>query len=189
MSAFSYVNRRGNRYYLHAARTVTGKLRYFVAKTAGEGALAAMPVGYELTESINGVVSVRRIDRHVPQVAQRDVELVRAEVARHDHLRNHRAECVRGEIVVFEPSSVLDLETEPFARVFGRIRRAPDRLAASTRYAPVLKFVPCGASGYTLHRMNYRGRGGWSWALAHGPLAELMTRVGTIGTDAFFDMM
>ncbi len=66
-----------------------------------------MPEGYEFTESINGVVSVRRIDRHGPHIPEQDVEIVRVEMVRHGQLRHHRAECVRGEIVIFEPSSGL----------------------------------------------------------------------------------
>jgi hypothetical protein len=47
MSELSYKNRRGDRYYLHVGRTKTGKPRYFIAKTHGEGTLDAMPEGYE----------------------------------------------------------------------------------------------------------------------------------------------
>jgi hypothetical protein len=191
VSALSYTNRRGDRYYLHAGRTRTGKQRYFVAKTSGEGTLDAMPEGYEFTESINGVVSVRRIDRHGPQAPKQHVEMVRAEMGRHGQLRYYRAESVRGEIVIFEPSSGLTLEAE-HASLFGfrEIGSPLDRLAARTRYAPVLKFTPCGASGYSVHRMTHRGKGGWSWPLANGPLAKLAGRfVGKIGTEAFFDLM
>ena len=56
MNGLSYTNRRGDRYYLHAGRTKTGKLRYFVAKTAAEGGLDTMPEEEEFPESINGVV-------------------------------------------------------------------------------------------------------------------------------------
>lgn len=53
----SYTNLRGVTFYLHAGTTETGKPRYFVAKTVGPGALTAVPAGFELTESINGVGS------------------------------------------------------------------------------------------------------------------------------------
>jgi hypothetical protein len=43
MSAFTHTNRHGELYYLHAGRTRTGKLRYFVVKTSGERTLDAMP--------------------------------------------------------------------------------------------------------------------------------------------------
>jgi hypothetical protein len=85
MSALTYTNRRSDRYYLHAGRTKTGKLRYFVAKTSGKETLDAMPEGYEFTESINGVVSVRRIDRRGLQAPEQHVKMVRMEMGRHSH--------------------------------------------------------------------------------------------------------
>jgi hypothetical protein len=191
MSALTYTNRHGDRYYLHACRTRTGKLRYFVAKTSGEGTLDAMPEGYEFTESINGVVSVRCIDRRGPQAPEQHVELVRAEMGQHSHLRYYRAESVRGEIVIFEPSSglILDTECASLCGIQG-IESALDLPAARIRYAPIMKFAPCGAGCYSVHRMTYRGQGGWSWPLANGPLAKLAGRfVGKIGTNAFFDLI
>ncbi len=151
-----------------------------------------MPEGYDFTESINGVVSVRRIDRRGPHIPAQDVEIVRVEMARHGQLHHHRAECVRGEIVIFEPSSGLMTLDAEHAHWFG-IRwnePAPNHPAIRTRYAPVLKFVPCGSGDYAVHRMTYRGQGGWSYSLAHGPLVKLVGRfVGKIGTEAFFDLM
>jgi hypothetical protein len=41
-------------------KTKTGKPTYFFARDVGAGVLAQMPEGFEATESINGVVSVRR---------------------------------------------------------------------------------------------------------------------------------
>jgi len=192
VNALSYANRRGNRYYLHAGRTKTGKLRYFVAKSPGEGSLETMPEGYEFAESINGVVSVRRIDRRGPRIPEQDVAIVRVEMARHGQLRHHRAECVRGEIVIFEPVSgltMLDAEDALWPGIRWN-KTAIDHLAARARYAPVLKFAPCRSGDYAVHRMTYRGQGGWSWPLAHGRLVELVGRfVGKIGTEAFFDLM
>ncbi len=151
-----------------------------------------MPEGFEFTESINGVVSVRRIDRSGPQIPVQDVELVRMEMGRHGQLRYYRVECVRGEIVIFEPSSGSMSLDPKHVRCFG-IRwneSILDHLATHMRYAPVLKFVPCGTSDYSVHRMTYSGQGGWSWSLAHGPLEELARRfVGKVGTEAFFDLM
>jgi len=145
MSALTYTNRHRDRYYLHAGRTRTGKVRYIVAKTSGEGTLDAMPEGYEFAESINGVVSVRRIDRHGPQAPEQHVEMVRVEMGRHSHLRYYRAESARGEIVIFEPSSGLnpDAERASLCGIRG-IESALDLPAARIRYAPIMKFAPWG---------------------------------------------
>jgi hypothetical protein len=190
----AYTNRRGDTYYLHAGTTKTGKPRYFVAKTIGAGALAAMPDGFELVESINAVVSVRRIDPNVPTIAPGDLAAVRSELDRHPHLRFHRADVVKDAIVVFEPvggvsAAFLDdanrrelgFFVDPFAR-----RVALDE---RTRFTPVMKFVR-GADGYDVHRMTYRGDSGWSWPIASGrriaPLAARYLR--HIGTPKFFEL-
>ena len=102
--ALSFTNRQGSAYFLHEGKTKTGNPRYFVAKTIREGALAAMPDGYEFSESINGVVSVRKARAGAPEIPDTDLALVRAEIARHDHLRGHRVESRGREIVVYEPT-------------------------------------------------------------------------------------
>src|SRR6267143_3913913 len=68
------------------------------------------------------------------------------------------------ETVVFEPvgcvSSAL-LASDAPARSFDPFAR---RIALDerTRFTPVMKFVRS-AAGYDVHRMTYRGDGGWSW--------------------------
>jgi hypothetical protein len=94
--------------------------------------------------------------------------------------------------MIFEPSSGLMTLDAAHARWFGIRWNEPalDHLATHTRYAPALKFVPCGSGDYAVQRMTYRGQGRWSWPLAQGPLVELVGRfVGKVGTDGFFDLM
>lgn len=193
--ALSYTNRLRDVYFLHAGKTKTGKLRYFVAKTVGEGVLAAMPAGFEFSESINGVVSVRRIDPDAPAVPEADLGLVRAEVGSVERLRLHRVEAVKGEIVIYEPGGGLTIDSiARMAKTFGMTpRQAEERLAGfqeHAQYSPVLKFVPCDDEDYAVHRMTYRGDGGWSWELARGALAGLAKKyVKVVGTEQFFDLM
>ena len=62
--AYSYTNSRGKTYFLHVrTRTLkSGKQQklYFFAKTEKEGALDAIPEGYEVSESKNGLPFLRR---------------------------------------------------------------------------------------------------------------------------------
>jgi hypothetical protein len=185
----------GKTYYLHQGRTKTGKPRYFAARTVREGALTAMPEGYELTESINGVVSVRRVTAAVPKIPDADLALARAELARHPHLRRHRIEEVKGEIVVHEPLGSMSLDAMgEMARALGLSPAQMEaRLGASsaqTRYDPVMKFVPAEPGQYAVHRMTYRGDGGWSWPLAFGPLKKLVKKyLKHVGTEEFFELL
>jgi hypothetical protein len=190
----AYTNRRGQTYYLHAGTTKTGKPRYFVAKTVGAGALTVVPAGFEIVESVNGVVSVRRVDLDAPSIPAPDLEMVRNEFARHQHLALHRADVVRAEIVVFEPLGGLTPELIASGDLAGRLGiplrlfgPRPD-LEKRMRYSPVMKFVPSD-HGYAVHRMTYRGAGGWSSPLDYGQLAKLVVRyVPRVGTEQFFQI-
>ncbi|GEM_PF-567421 len=183
----TYTNRMRNTYYLVEGRTKTGKVRYSAVRTLREGALPAMPEGFEFSESINGVVSVRKIDSAAASVPEADVSRARKEMARHPHLQGCRIEVVKGEIVVFEPWNGYTLRLDDGQDHHTR----DDGLMRRVRYDPVMKFVPSRErSGYWVHRMTYRGDGGWSWPLATGPLSKLLKRfLGCVGTDEFFELM
>ena len=62
--AFTYTNSRGDMYVLHATtRTLkSGKQQtlYYFAKTEKEGALDAVPEGYEVVESKTGLPVLKR---------------------------------------------------------------------------------------------------------------------------------
>jgi hypothetical protein len=62
--AFSHTNSRGKTYYLHATTRAlkSGKEHklYFFAKTEKEGALDAVPEGYEVVESKSGLPMLKR---------------------------------------------------------------------------------------------------------------------------------
>ncbi|MEO7735405.1 MAG: hypothetical protein ABIY55_30910 [Kofleriaceae bacterium] len=189
----SYTNRKGQVYYLHAGRTKTGKRRYFVAKTIGAGALAALPAGFEIVESVNAVVSVRRVDPNARKIPETDLARVRAELAKHPRLRRYRADVVKGDIIVFEPIGGLSDElarhlTTSFQLPPFQLEQRRPELEKGTHYSPVLRFTLIDRE-YAVCRMTYRGDGGWSWALAHGSLGSIAAKyVKSLGTPAFFQL-
>lgn len=189
-SAFRYRNRLGDEYYLHEGRTKTGKPRFYFARSQRAGALATMPCGFEVAESINGVVSVRRLRPHEEAVADTDVARISSEVARHAHLGYHRVRVDHGEIVIYAPDPSPE-SLEELARALATPRSVRQFVAermVRARYSAVMKFVP-NAAGFDVHRMTYRGEGGWSWPLASGSIEALArTFVPAIGTERFFDL-
>lgn len=205
--ALHYTSRSGTSWFLHQGATKTGRPKYYVAKSIGPGAIPAMPAGFEFSESVNGVVSVRRVNNRPKPVDDADVELVLREVARHTHLRYYRVAAGRTEIVIHEPVGALsDSGFQRLASMLGHLRSLPEshlsEIRGRARYTPVLKFVaetavrapgvPSGPSEprtYSVRRMTYRGDGGWSYPLADGPLHNLVRDfVWRIGTDRFFDL-
>ena len=65
--AFSFTNSKGQSYILHHKATVlkNGNTQtiYFFAKVAREGALDAVPAGYEVSESKNGLPVLKRANK------------------------------------------------------------------------------------------------------------------------------
>ena len=61
---FSFTNSKGKSYILHSKTTTlkngNSKTIYFFAKEAREGALDAVPDGYEVSESKNGLPVLKR---------------------------------------------------------------------------------------------------------------------------------
>jgi hypothetical protein len=62
--AFSFTNSKGNTYFLHSKTTQLKSGReqtiYFFAKTVKDGSLDAVPAGYEVSESKNGLPVLRK---------------------------------------------------------------------------------------------------------------------------------
>ena len=66
--AFSYTNAKGKTYYLHAStRTLKSgkehKLYYFAKVEKEEGGLEAVPDGYLVSETKNGLPVLKRIEK------------------------------------------------------------------------------------------------------------------------------
>lgn len=189
--AFSYENRLGVRYYLHEGKTKTGKSRYFFARAVRDGALTQVPRGFEVTESINGVVSVRREKHAEISIPLADVKLVEEAVDRHRHLRWFKVRAIGSAMHVFEPHPRPDEVRSIAEHAFfvGRIEQYVEERMAKAQYAPVMKFE-MEADHYVVFRMTYRGRGGWSWPLATGKLPSLLKKfLPSVGTEKFFDLM
>jgi len=62
--AFSYTNKRGVTYFLHSRVTMlkSGKSQtlYFFAKEKKAGVLEAVPTGYKVAETVNGLPVLKK---------------------------------------------------------------------------------------------------------------------------------
>jgi len=185
---YEYRNRMGNTYYLHEGKTKTGKARYFFAKTVRDGARREMPKGFECTESINGVVSVRRKTQEHALIPAEDIHIIEAELRRHRHLRYYRVQADKNSIIIFEPFPKVD-DLSRLSRYGYPPSRADIKMRmARAQYSPVMKFDR-GEKYYTAYRMTYRGSGGWSWPIKSGKLEVLVKQlVKHIGTDGFYEL-
>lgn len=189
--ALTYTNRNGRTYYLHRRETRKGKTRYVFARKPGEGVLEEIPEGYEVRESVNGIVSLARARPR--KIAEDEAQIVRSIVAELGH-DDHRVEVEPDAVVVFEPdrSRAQLEEVIRFLGPHGKRPEAMDVLTRGMRYSPVLRFVLADeqARVFSVERMTYRGEGGWSWPLDQGPLADLAERfLSHLGKDSFYELL
>lgn len=83
--AVTYTNRKGKEYILCAGQTKTGKPRYFFAREQKGEVLESIPDGYEISESVNGIVS---LSKFMPKLIT-DEELSIIEQAINAHPKRH----------------------------------------------------------------------------------------------------
>src|SRR5579872_1209568 len=82
-----YTNRFGRAYYIRSSNGA-GSARYVVS-VSPKGALATVPAGYEICESINGHVSVRLIrPRRISVAEQHLIENAMSKIRPHGYMAN-----------------------------------------------------------------------------------------------------
>src|SRR6266702_3386782 len=105
--AVSYTNRKGLTYTLYRGQTRTGKPRYYFGR-AGQGQgepVTEIPVGYTISESINGVVSLVK-DR--PSLIQpEEMAVIEAVIHKHPEAHRYRVSVKNNRIEIYE-NAVLD---------------------------------------------------------------------------------
>jgi len=212
---YTYTNRKGVEYFLHAKTTAKGKTRYAMTRES-DGALAELPEGYEIAENPNGLVSVRQAKPRLILPAER--ELVET-CLREYGLKYYRVGVKGKEIALFEPNFDIDevagIDT-PFAgrpesiageiqtkarETFGskaleaymqdRQQRARQRAEKYAHFSPVLRFTLADKKKrlFDVARMTYRGRGGWH-DLDMLPLPRAARKyIKHLGNDSFFDLV
>jgi len=99
--SITHTNRKDVTFYLCRGVTKTGKPRYFFAREPDKGEpVEAIPEGYEVVESVNGVVSLAKARPALIRPEER--ALVQAAVALHPKWRNYRVDVKDERIVVNE---------------------------------------------------------------------------------------
>jgi len=191
----TYTNRENVTYTLCRGTTKTGKPRYYFAREPKGEPVNRIPEGYEIRESVNGVVSLART--RPQQIRSDERAAVEAALKQHPKAGNYRVDVKGKQIVVYERAGPDIDDLSPLLRAVGGIssaRRASlqDMLDKSAQFSPVLRFTLSDEEKRTFYaeRWCYLGSiDDWIHAGSSGPvhlLAQLM--IPKLGTDAFFDL-
>ena len=187
----NYTNRKGQIYRLCQGTTKTGKPRYFFAREPKGEPVDALPAGYHIEESVNGVVSLVK-DR--PQViADTELTAVEAAVQRSPQRGNFQVRVKDHTIVIFERQGP---DIAALKRIFEHLdplpRSAVEHLEQAGRYIPILRFVLLDHEQrlFTAQRWHFSGSiDDWIYLGRSGQIAALARQfVPPLGTDAYFEL-
>jgi hypothetical protein len=99
----TYTNRKGTTYFLNKGVTKTGKPRYTFAREQKNEPVDVLPDGYEIEESINGVVSLLKSRPRL--ISMEEVAAVQAALDEHPNARNYRLTLKHEHILIYERST------------------------------------------------------------------------------------
>jgi hypothetical protein len=196
MTNITFTNRKGTRYFLCVGKTKLGKIRYAFARDPGKTPVTSIPVGHEIRESINGVVSLAKARPIL--IRDTEADAVKSELGKHPKGSRYRVNVQPDSITIYEGTGP-DLEALngllaarlgiPLLRVDAAITATADRHA---QYMPMLRFLLISSDKRTFAalRMCFRsGVDGWIPVSASGKLSKLVNKlVPTLGTDAFYEL-
>ena len=190
----TYTNRKGTTYYLCQSVTRTGKPRYYFAREPKGEPVEEVPHGYEIGESVNGLVFLRQA--RPAQILPAEVAAVEAAVARHPKPRDYRVSIKHDRIEVYErigpDPGELASRLAGFSGAFhGKEAAMREFLEEGSRFSPVLRFILANAEKRTfrVERMHYGGRDEWFAIRAEGPVDKLAKNlIPTLGTHRFTDL-
>ena len=197
--SITHTNRKGVTFYLCRGVTKTGKPRYFFPREPDKGEpVEAIPEGYEVVESVNGVVSLAKVRPAL--IRPEELALVRAAVAVHPKSRNYRVDVKGVQIVVYEREGADPDHVARRYRGFAWTCPLPcwppgcaKTFDRSARFTPVLRFTLTDEAKRTFYveRWCYLGSiDDWVDIGAAGQLSCLVKQtVPKLGTDAFFELM
>lgn len=191
-----HTNRKGRTYFLCKGMTKTGKTRYFFSREQKGEPVEEIPTGYEIVESVNGVVSLAKIRPKL--IDPSEIAAVEGALQQHPEAKQYKVNVRHDMIEIYERVGA-DL-TEVIDGLFGlgHIMRRPskeflekeERLA---QYTPVLRFILYDEAKrrFGVQRMCYLGGiDGFIDICAGGNIEDLAKElIPTLGTDEFFELI
>ena len=187
----TYINRKGTTYYLCKGITKTGKPRYFFAREPKGEAIDAIPEGYQIEESVNGIVSL--VKDRPKLIAPEETAVVEAALKRHPKGGNYRLGVKHNQIVVYERLGPDVKNLNAILGIFGPLdQRAREYLDHSAQYTPIMRFILDDPEkrDYHAERWCYRGSiDDWIYAGQSGKIETLARKlIPTLGTDDFYEL-
>lgn len=187
--AFTYQTRRGKTYYLHTGPKRGGGIQHFLSRDAAGPLAEAIPEGFEIHETPNGQVYLRRIKPAL--VRPEELEQVRRALAKlQSEAARYLAEVRDNQIVIHEGATGIDLLRQINVRLSDR--DLVEYAARGARLTPVMRFILEDPAARIFAPERYCFRGSVEdWISIGQPdrlerLAQKFLK--HLGTDAFYEL-
>ena len=193
--SITYTNRKGFTYFLNRGVTKTGKPRYYFAREQKGEPVDEIPAGYEIEESVNGIVSLSKTR---PQLIRpEELASVEAALNRHPDARNYRVAVKNDQIIIYEGigggmDSLRMILGQAGLNIGGIEKRVQAELDRYTQFTPVMRFILDDQEirDYHAERWCYRGSiDDWIYAGHSGKIDKLAKELTPkLGTDEFYEL-
>jgi len=156
--------------------------------------LTEIPAGYEIRESVNGVVSLTKTRPR--EISDGEISAVMAAVRMHPKASRYRVDTKSSDITIYEnigPDG-LELAAELGLDTHSKnaLRRIEERDRRSGQFSPMMRFILTDKQRrlFTAQRMCFlSGKDDWIYLQHDKPIAKLARQlVPVLGTDQFFEL-
>ncbi len=140
--AIEYLNRKGQKYYLHQGSTKTGKPKYLFSMKSEGNLVKDIPDGFEIYENPNAQVFIRRIQPKI--ITHEEIATVDKGMKKFSSLQYYQIDVKKNTISVYTPNQNVAVLSEIFSGLSSRKEvDIQNQLARSISYSPMLRFVLC----------------------------------------------
>jgi len=187
---FTYTNRKGFTYYLCQSTTKTGKPRYYFVREPKDTPVEKLPDGYQVEESVNGVVSVVKASHKL--ISSEELATVEAALKKLPKSHKYRARIKNKQIIIYESRGA------DFGEILAGIgwsmpasigREFDERNA---QFSPIMRFILEEPEERTFSPQRWCFRGSIDdWINIQSPdKIEVLAKklLPKLGTDDFFEL-
>jgi hypothetical protein len=191
--AIQHVNRRGDTYYLHQAKTKTGKPKWFLS-TKQEGDLAdSIPKGYEIYENPNSQVFLRKKAPRL--ITAEEVAAVEKALRAFAIAKHAIVDAKKDAIVVHLPHEDSESLIEDLRPLVGGATTLPSafKVERYLHYTPMMRFVLRDKERrlFSVERWCFRGGiDDWYFLAGAADLSKQVKKyIPHLGKESFFELM
>jgi hypothetical protein len=195
----TYKNRKNRTYYLCQDISKTGKPRYYFSREQKGEPLEAIPKGYEISESVNGVVSLTKVRPIL--LLDEEIEAIKSALKKHPQAKMYRLDIKPKQLTIYEQVGPdLDELTMQLGIKLGFSKREIERATRhleeegqlDSQFTPIMRFILSNAKKrhFRAQRMSFFSNIDDWIDIAYDKSIEELTNelIPTLGTDEFFEL-